>query len=72
MYDVFTFVGDTIYMGNKQIDRMNGTVQADHIDTSGGNDSDITSSFRTRRKLNIFGHGNAQLIRAGELHKPES
>jgi len=60
-------------MGNKQIDRMNDpSVQADHIDTSGGNDSDITSSLRTRRKLNIFGHGNAQLIRAGELHKPES
>ena len=46
-------------MGNGKIDRMNDpSVQADHIDTSGGNDSDITSFLRTRRKLNIFGHGN--------------
>ena len=57
MYDVFTFVGDTIYMGNEQIDRMNNpAVQADHIDTSGGNDSDITSSLHTGRMFNIFRH----------------
>lgn len=59
IYVAIIFVGDTIYMGNEQINRMNDpAVQADYIDTSGGNDNDITSSLHTGRKISIFGHGN--------------